>query len=728
MLFSLLDIPVDDEAWQALNPAQRQRRTLGCLKALLASLSQTRPLLIILEDLHWIDRETQTVVDALVESLSAARLLLLVTYRPEYRHDWTGRSGFSFVRLEPLADDSAERLLKSLLGDHPSLHDARRVLIEQTRGTPLFLEETVRALVETGALSGTVGAYRLEKAIGDIDIPSSIQAVLAARIDRLPSKSKTLLQAAAVIGMEVPDGLLRPISRLPEEDYYAAIESLRSAEFIYESRQFPDIEYTFKHTLTHDVARNSLLRDQRRALHIALVRLIEQHYRGRRDEQIERLALHAVAGDLTNEAVSYLYRAALKAIRRSAHGQAMRHLQQALSLLESLPQTAENLHRELDCQKAMGITMMAARGWGAQEVCDAFTRAREICETIGDERELFTALRGQGQYHMIRGELQTARALGERCITLAAESPDDGVQIETHHLFWSNSFFMGDFGTADRHASEGIARYRPDAHHQLTYDYSGHDPGVCCRAFAGLALWQQGYPDRAMARCREALDLAETVGHPLTLALAHWALSYLCLFRDEPADSAAWAKREIAVCREYLLPLLQSQGDFQLGWALSRQGEAADGIARMEDGLAQIRATGAEMGLPSFVALLGDAYAHQGDVDRGRNRIDDAITTAARTGACFGYPEMLRMRGALTLRAAADDVDAAEADFSAAMAAAHRQQARLPELRAAVSLAGLWQGQGRADEAATLVRPLYDWFSEGHDSPDLRRAAALLDA
>jgi len=231
-----------------------------------------------------------------------------------------------------------------------------------------------------------------------------------------------------------------------------------------------------------------------------------------------------------------------------------------------------------------------------------------------------------------------------------------------------------------------------------------------------------------MARCREALALAETVGHPLTLALAHWALSYLCLFRDEPADSAAWVEREIAVCREYLLPLLQSQGDVQLGWALTRQGEAADGIARMEDGLAQIRATGAEMGLPFFVALLGDAYARQGDVDRGRNLIDDAITTAARTGACFGYPEMLRMRGALTLRAAPDDVDAAEADFSAAMAAARRQQARLPELRAAVSLAGLWQGQGRADEAATLVRPLYDWFSEGHDSADLRRAAALLDA
>ncbi len=229
-----------------------------------------------------------------------------------------------------------------------------------------------------------------------------------------------------------------------------------------------------------------------------------------------------------------------------------------------------------------------------------------------------------------------------------------------------------------------------------------------------------------MARCRESLALAEELSHPLTLALAYWGQSYLYLFRQEPQVAAVWATREIEVCSEYLLPLLLSQGIFQLGWALAKNGEVAEGFAKMEDGLARIRDTGSEMGMPYFVALLGEAHARQGDIERGQRLIEDAVAKAERTGAHFGYSEMLRMKGQLFMGAAPHDFGEAETCFSTAIKVARGQQARLPELRAAVGLANLWKLQGRLDEGRILVKSLYDWFSEGHDTADLRNAEAIL--
>jgi predicted ATPase len=601
------------------------------------------------------------------------------------------------------------------------------MLIDRTGGTPLFLEETVRALAESGVLVGTAGDYRLNDPIARVDIPTSVQAVLAARIDRLPPRAKSQLQAAAVVGMEVEDALLLKIAALPEEDHYDAIATLQAAGFLYETRQLPDIAYVFKHALTHDVAYNSMLREQKRALHVDVVRAIENVHGERLDEQVERLAFHAVCGGLAEEAIDYLYRAALRAIRHSAHEQAIAHINEGLGLLAPLAETGANLRKELDFRKALGVAMMAARGWGATEVSDAYTRAREICEKLGDDSGLFTALRGQGQFHMIRGELRTARQLGERCVTLAERSEDAGVRLETHHLFWSNSFFMGDYGNAAHHADAGIGQYDKGAHHHLTYVYSGHDPGVCCRAFSGLALWQQGYPERAAARCGEALALAQEVSHPLTLALAYWALSYLHLFRQEPGPAGEWAERGIAICNEYLMPLLLSQAQFQSGWAVARQGELSHGIARMEDGVRRIRETGSEMGLPYFVALLGEAYAAAGDAGLGLRRIDEALATAEQTGAYFGYPEMLRLRGELLLRCDGARLDEAETCLASAIEAARGQQAHMLELRAATSLARVLRERGRAAVARESLAPILGRFTEGLDMQDLLDAKVLLD-
>ncbi len=725
-MHALLDLPIEDAAWRTLSPPQRRQRILDALKAIFVRESQRQPLILVVEDLHWIDRETQAVLDSLVDGLAGAPLLLLLTYRPEYRHNWASRSYFRQIWADPLSADSADTLLRSLLGDDPSLEPLRPVLVERTAGTPLFLEESVRALVETGALAGEPRAYRLVKQIDPFEMPSTIQAVLAARIDGLHPASKSLLQIAAVIGRDVPVALLQPVSGLVEDELRTILAELQRAELLYEVRLFPDLEYAFKHALTHDVAYQGVLRERRRSIHAQIVRIIEDRYQDRLGEQIERLALHAHAGELWEQAADYLYQAAIKAIQRSAHHVAIDLLKKGLEAIGKLAETPDRLKRELDYHKAMGVTMMAAKGWGAQEVSDAYAEARTLARRLGDDRELFVVMRGQGQFHMISGDLQTARALGDRCVALSKVLDDVGVHIETHHLFWSNSFFMGDYGNAMVHSDEGIALYDRAEHHPLTFVYSGHDPGVCCRCFSALILWQRGYPDRALARCREALALAEEVSHPLTLALANWALSYLHLFRREAAPARDWAENEISVCKEYLLPLLLSQGHFQRGWALAEQGEVADGIASMNRGLSGISATGAEMGLPFFIALLGDAYAKSGDVARGLAEIDRALATANQNGAHFQLPEMLRLKGDLLLRQTDPDATAAEQCLREALQVAQRQGAKLPELRAAHSLAQLWRRNGEAGRAYDLLALPFGWFTEGFDTPDLQDAKALL--
>jgi predicted ATPase len=559
-----------------------------------------------------------------------------------------------------------------------------------------------------------------------LELPSSVQAVLAARIDRLPRSAKTLLQIAAVIGQVAPLALLERVADLAEDDVRLALAELRSAELLYETRLLPDVEYTFKHALTHAVAYGSLVADRRRAIHLDVVRALELRYADRLDDHLERLANHALAAEQWQSAVVYLLRAARRAIQRSAHQEAIDLLRYALGALERLPGSRRRLEHELDIQKAMGVTMMAAKGWGAPEVVDAYNRAQVLCEQLADERELFTVLRGKGQFHMIRGELDTARQLGARCVELAQGCDDVGVRIETHHLFWSNSFFMGDYANAEAHANHGIELYRSERDHPLTYVYSGHDPGVCCRCFSGLVLWQHGQPDRALERCREALALATQLSNPLTLALAQWGLSYVHMFRREPAAAYEWAKREIDVCNEYLLALLLSQGTFQLGWALAQQGEAVEGIARMNEGLAAITATGAEMGLPYFRALLAEAHAKNDSLALGLAEIERAIAAANRNGAHFQMPEILRIKGDLLSMRRITRKDAVLC-YRQAIEAARRQRAKSLELRAATSLLRMSTATHRR-AAHDLLAGIYAQFAKGLASIDLEEAKALLDA
>ena len=439
-LLWLLDVLPDDSPFRTLEPPQRRQRTLEALKRVLLRESQVQPLLLVFEDLHWIDAETQALLDSLIESLPTARLLLLVNYRPEYQHGWGSKTYYTQLRLDPLPPASAEAVLDALLGPDPSLAPLKRVLIARTEGNPFFLEESVRTLVETGVLVGEPGAYRLAQALPTIQVPATVQAVLAARIDRLPPEEKQLLQAAAVIGTEVPLPLLEAIAELPEAALHRGLAHLQAAEFLYETRLFPERAYTFKHALTQQVAYQSLLTSTRQRYHAQLAQALEARPETV-ETQPELLAHHCTEAALQRQAVGYWQRAGERSKARSAYVEAVAHLTKGLEVLQTLPDTPERTQHELDMQVALGQALQVTKGLSAPEVGHAYARARELCQQVGDTPQLFVVLAGLAEFYRARGELEAARELGEQLLALAQSQHDPERLAACVTRYWGGSCF-----------------------------------------------------------------------------------------------------------------------------------------------------------------------------------------------------------------------------------------------------------------------------------------------
>jgi predicted ATPase len=385
-LLALLDALPDDSPFLQLDPPQRRQRTLAALKRVLLRESQVQPLLLVFEDLHWIDTETQFLLDSLVESLPTARLLLLVNYRPEYQHGWGSKTYYTQLRLDPLPPGSADAFLHALLGDTPSLAPLKQLLIERTVGNPFFLEESVRTLVETEVLAGEPGAYRLVQALPTIQVPATVHAVLAARIDRLPPEEKHLLQNAAVIGTEVPLTLLQAIAELPEAALHRSLAHLQAAEFLYETRLFPEHAYTFKHALTHEVAYGSLLQERRRALHARIVEALERLSPDRLTEQVERLAHHALRGEVWDKALAYCRQAGEKTMARSAYREAVGYFEQALGALLHLPEQRDTHEQAIDLRLALCLALRPSGDLGHILAC--LREAESLAEAFDDPRRL----------------------------------------------------------------------------------------------------------------------------------------------------------------------------------------------------------------------------------------------------------------------------------------------------------------------------------------------------
>jgi pimeloyl-ACP methyl ester carboxylesterase/class 3 adenylate cyclase/tetratricopeptide (TPR) repeat protein len=724
-ILAAMDLPERDPLWAAFSAPERARRIREGVVALLLSLAASRPIVLLIEDLHWIDAESEAILARLAEALQAGRLLMIVTCRPEYkRSTFSGASPIE-IRLTAFSSAETDELLDHILGSAPELGDVRSRLAKVCKGNPLFLEETVRALADSGKLHGKPGYYHTGGEIGEIAVSASIHSIVDARFELLDPDAKRLAEVASIFDGEIPASLLRRLGVLAGDHFDRALQTLKRADLLVEVQIFPEPMLRFKHVLIRNAISGRILNSARIELHRAALAELKVYYADRIEENVERLARHALEAQRWEDAVTYLLAAAWKAIRRSAHSIALSDLDTGIRLLREHREIMDSQRREIEFQLARGVALMAARGWGSEEVLEAYQCAESLCETTGDQSRLFSTLRGRAQYYMISGKPAAAQELAERCAKLTHGSNDPGLRIETDHMFWTNNFFLGNVAAARQHAENAIGCYEVERDHRLAYVYSGHDPGVCSRCFAGLCAWLDGDPASAHRDCREAVELAERLQQPLTTALAYWGFSYLHIFAGEPEDALRWAERELSTAERFQFPLLSGQALCQSGWARFQLGERDNGLRQMEEGVAAIRSTGAEMGLPYVIALYAESLAESGRLDDAQSSIESAIDLGRQNGTRFQLAEVLRIEANIREELGASTAEV-EARLRHAAEAAFSQHSRIGELRIATELARRLRDRGRELEASDLISAHAALIAQLRDSPHALAAREFL--
>jgi class 3 adenylate cyclase/tetratricopeptide (TPR) repeat protein len=706
-LLALLEVPIDDKAWETLDPPQRRRQTLDAVKHLLLRESQVQPLLLIFEDLHWIDSETQAVLDGLMESLPTARILFLTNYRPEYQHGWGSKTYYLQLRIDPLPPESAEELLTALLGEDSTHESLRRTLIGRTEGNPFFLEESVRTLVETQVLVGERGAYRIAKAPQAWQIPATAQAILAARIDRLPAEDKRLLQAASVIGKDVPFALLQTVADSSEDDLRRALGHLQAAEFLYEASIFPDLEYTFKHALTHEVAYGSVLQDRRRRLHARIVQAIEALYPERREEQIERLAHHAVRGELHEQAVTYLRQAGLKAAARSAFHDARTCFDQAVSIVETLPETEFTLQTGFDIRLELRQTLMQLGE--VARVLERLLEAEALAERLNDDRRRGQVCAIMTTIHTLRGEPDEALAAGTRALAIAGRLGDLRLRILTTGLLGQAHYYRGEHERVVQLATDNLGVLPAD----WVYEFFGatQPPSVYYRCWLIMSLAELGRFAEAVEPEAEAIRIAARTQHAFTVGSAHNAAGTVHLLRGDWAQARSLVEHGVAVSRAGNVGLLLASSVGNSAWVLAQLGEASEGLSRLREGEQLLELQAAR----GYVGHLGSTYRRLGRAALVLGRLDDAQRLGHRAVASSprqpgSAAHALHLLGDLATHPDRFDAERGETHYRQALALAEPRGMRPLVAHCHLGLGKLFARTGkrqRAREHLTTATTMY---------------------
>ena len=695
-LLSLLDVPTDDSQWSTLDPAQRRRRTLDALKRLLLRESQVQPLLVVFEDLHWIDTETQALLDSLVESLPAARLLLLVNYRPEYQHRWGSKTYYTQLRLDPLPPETAEELLVALLGADASLDALKRVLIARTEGNPFFLEESVRTLVEIESLVGERGSYRLARPLPAIQVPATVQAVLAARIDRLPSEDKALLQTASVIGKDVPLVLLQAIAEDAEEELHAAIGRLQAAEFLYETQLFPELEYTFKHALTHEVTYGSIVQERRRALHAAIVDAIERLHAGRLNEHVERLAHHALRGELREKAVHYLRQAGLKATARSALLDARVWFEQALGALEALPDDLSTLEQAFETR--LELRPVLQQLGEVRPALECLREAENLAERLNDDRRRGRVCALMTNIHSQLGELDEARASGTRALAIAQALGDLELRILSTTYLENAHYLRGEYEQVVELATDNLAALPAEWVHEyvgLPVPASVYD-----RCWLVLSLAQLGRFAEAAEFEAEAIQLAEPTQRAFAVSMAHYASGTLHLLKGDWAKARSLIEQWIAVVRAGNVVLHLPWAVASSAWVLAQLGEASEALSRLQEG-EQLLEHHAARGIVGYRGwayhALGRASLLLGRLDEAQRLGDRALESSPSHPGFAAHA--LHLLGDIVTHPDRFDAESGEAHYRKALALAEPRGMRPLVAHCHLGLGKLLQLTGKRDQA-----------------------------
>jgi TOMM system kinase/cyclase fusion protein len=732
----LLSIPLPEHHYPPLNlsPQRQRQKMLETLVAILLELAEHQPVLFIVEDLHWTDPTTLELIGLLLDQIPTASLLMLLTCRPHFQPSWHHRSYLTEITVHRLPHTQVEQIVTGITDGKTFPAEVLQPIIARTDGVPLFVEEITKSLLESGQLKAVDGHYELIGAFSTFAIPATLQDSLMARLDRLIS-AKGIAQLGAAIGRQFAYDLLRAVSQWDESTLQRELGRLVEAELLYQRGLPPQATYLFKHALIQDAAYQSLLKSTRQHYHQRIAQVLEEQFPEVTATQPELLAHHYTEAGLGEEAVAYWQRAGRRALERSANVEAVTHLTKGLEVLKTLPDVPQRLQQELDLQTTLGPALSVAKGFAAPEVERSYTRACELCQLMGDAPQLGPVLWGLHRFYFMRGELQTAQALGEQLLGLTQHAPAPPLLLAAYTAMGAALFMRGHLRVAREHLLQELPLVEAPQRRALAFHY-GYDPGVLRLAFAALDLWSLGYAEAAQQRGQAALTLAQELVHPFSLvvALGMTTMGQQCR-RDIPGTQAQ-AEAALTLATEQGSPYWIAGGAMLRGWALAAQGQAEEGIAQIRQGLTAYRATGAELVRPYYLALLAEAYGQGGQAEAGLAVLAEALAAVEKTGERWCEAELYRLKGELLLQSGGQvresgvsnpQSETAEICFHQALELARCQQAKSWELRAAVSLSRLWQRQGKRAEAHVLLAPIYGWFTEGLDTADLQEAKALLD-
>jgi len=741
-LFSLLGIAEDDEHsrrhWEQsfdrldeyLNKLQKKdplarmdaqikkRRTLDAIKRILIRESLNQPLMLIFEDLHWIDEETQALLNLLADSIATAKILLLVNYRPEYSHRWGSKTYYTQLRLDPLGKENADQMLSALLGEGKDLAALKRLIIDKTEGNPFFMEEMVQTLYEDGALARN-GTVKLVSPLGELKIPSTVQGILAARIDRLPPDEKNLLQTLAVIGKEFSLSLVRAVTGSPDDQLQPRVDHLQLAEFIYEQPTAGDVEYTFKHALTQQVAYQSVLTERRKALHERTAVAFEKLHAGQLDDYLVDLAYHYERSANLAMAIDYLGRAANQARNRSLYSEAIDYVNRGMQLLAAMPEGDARGRCELSLQMMLGIASMASKGFAAEEVERSFSRVCELANRHNDPIQYFAALQGVWGFQFTRGDTASALKVADESMVLARKLNDPGPLKMAHYAVGASLEQAAEL-TRARDALERALEFKSESDFM---DF-GPNPDVLCLTSLSDTLFALGYPDQSLRRSYEAIAVVGRESDPFSYAMAQLFVVQAHCARREGEKAAAVCHDLIALCTERGFPFWLAAANRCLAWATVMQGRSDEGLAMMNQQLDQETGYDSELSQFNNLPIMSEAHGNLGQFALGFAALERWLSLRTKYSATGMDKFYCRMRGELLLKAGS--IDEAEASLRKAIQLSTSQSAKMEQLRATRSLARLLDKQGKRAEAGTMLADIYNWFTEGFDTADLRDAKSLL--
>ena len=721
----LLGIPTGSRhELAAMSPLQKKGLLFRAFLAQLERLAMRGPVLVVLEDVHWLDPTSRELFDQIVERLQRLPVLLIATFRPELPPPWIGFPHVTLLTLNRLAEAQARSLVERVASGKALPEEVLEQILARTEGVPLFTEELTKAVIESGLLKDAGDRYVLNGPLPPLAIPTTLHDSLMARLDRL-APVKEIAQIGACIGREFDHELLAAVVPLPEADLAAALDRLVEAELVFRRGISPAVTYIFKHALVRDAAYQSLLRKRRQELHAKIALVLEADFPQTLESRPELVASHFDDAGLFEKAVSYWLQAGVLAAGRSSNVEAIAHLRSGLTSLEALPLDKSRSRLELSLLLALGGPLLFTKGYASREAELVYQRARELSRELDNDADLFTAVRGLGYVYHVRANLREATQLSDETVALAYRIDAPAFFVEAYHFAGAVNFHLGELSAARDWLQKGMDVH--DDRGRYNSEIYGISMSAFCRVYIAHCDWHLGYPDRALKTAQDGLALAREGARPFSIALALVYLSMLYQFRREPQAALTVAEEARSLCLEYRFDYYGAWSALVRAWAIAEQGCLEEGLAAYDAALKELAETGAALRLPHYLCLLAAVQRKAGRRAAGLKIIAEATQIAGKTLESWCNAELERERGELLLLDPSDDDrDEAEAAFNRAIDIAANQGAKLLELRASTGLARVWAERSERKKAFDVLAPIYDWFTQGFDTLDLLRASTLL--